>query len=143
MALYRLGSRSSGTATGAACWELRASATDRPRIRELKVSCATAVAAALGLGRPAAIGVTPTSPVLCQPFDPNEPAATASVALAWATGPTIPTNFLDRLSLPATIGAGYVWTFDRGELIVPASGSLILWNLALNPTFDIGVVIEE
>jgi hypothetical protein len=104
---------------------------------------AAATASTYGLGRPAAIGVTPTSPVDFLPYDPADPVVAGLVqsALAWGTGPTAPTQFIRRIGLPATVATGVIWTFDR--LIIPASGSLVLWNLALNGVVDAYAVLDE
>lgn len=144
MATYSLGVRSSGTASGAALWELRTGASFRVKIMEIGIAMAAATASVFGLGRPAAIGVTPTSPVTLLAEDPAEGASSASVSLAWGTGPTAPTgtNYLRRIGLPATIGAAWVWSWSRG-LIVPVSSSMVLYNLQLNGVADIYVVTDE
>lgn len=143
MARYSLASRTSNVTTGNACWELRSSSTDRLYVREIGITLAAATATTLGLGRPAAIGVTPTSPVTVLPMDTGDPAGTGTVALAWGTGPTIPTQFLRRIGLPATIGAGIIWTFSDRGLVVPVSSSLILWNLSATGVSDVYVEIDE
>jgi hypothetical protein len=146
MAGYSHGARTSGTASGAAAWELRTSSTDRPRVKTIKVTLATAVASLFGVGRPAAIGVTPTSPVTVLALDPAEPAGTSQTALAWGTGPTAPTAFLERAGLPGAIGNSYVFDFTwmpGGGLLVPVSSSIVLWNLQLNALFDVTVSLDE
>lgn len=143
MAIYSLGSRTSNVTTGNACWELRTASTDRAYLRELGITLAAATASTFGFGRPAAIGVTPASPVSLLPEDPALPAATTQVALAWATGPTIPAAFLRRIQLPATIGAGIIWTWEPPGLIVPVSSSIILWNLSATGVSDVYAVIDE
>lgn len=142
MALYSLGVRTSSGTTGTAAWEIRAAATDRLFIVEIGVFLAAATASTYGLGRPAAIGVTPTSPVTVLAEDSANPTGTGTSALAWGTGPTVPTNFLRRISFPATIGSGVIWTFPKG-LVVPASGSIVLWNAATNGVVDAYAVIDE
>lgn len=143
MARYTLGSRTSNVTTGNACWELRSTATDRLFVREIGITLAAATASTFGLGRPAAIGVTPTSPVTVVPMDTGNPAGTGTTALAWGTGPTIPAAFIRRIGLPATIGAGIVWVFGDVGLVVPVSSSLILWNLSAMGVSDIYVDLDE
>jgi hypothetical protein len=144
MALYTHAARTSNVTTGAACWELRSSATDRVRVREIGITLAAATASSFGLGRPAAIGVTPTSPVTVVAEDTGEPTGTAQTALAWGTGPTIPAVFLRRIGFPATIGSGIIWSWWNGPgLLIPVSSSLILWNLATNGVSDVYVVLDE
>ena len=88
MGLYELAARTSSGTSAAAAWEIRTSANVRARIMELGVFLAAATASTYGLGRPAAIGVTPTSPVdffrkippirpcraKCSPRSPGRPA---------------------------------------------------------------------
>lgn len=143
MARVHLGVRTSGAASGAAAWELRTTATDEAEIREIGFALAAATATTIGLGRPAAIGITPTSPVTLLGGRSNQPAATVTSALAWGTGPTVPVNFIRRIGLPAAIGNSWAWTFGPGELVIPVSSSIVLWNLATNSVLDAYVSIEE
>jgi hypothetical protein len=146
MGLYSLGSRTSGVTTGVATWELRSTSTDRLRIREIGVFMGAATASTFGLGRPTAIGVTPTTPVTVLAEDSGDPAGTGTIALAWATAPTAPTgpNYIRRVSLPATVGAGIIWSWWNGPgLIVPVSSSIVLFNLATNGVADVYAVIDE
>ncbi len=132
MALYHIAKQTTVTTTAAACMELRTTATDRVRVLEVGVFLGAATASRYGLGRPAAIGVTPTSPITVLAGDPADAAGTATVAVAWGTGPTVPANFLRRTMLPASIGAGIIWTFPNGGLTIAVSSSLVLWNLSTN-----------
>lgn len=142
MALYSLSQRTSGAANASAAHETRSAATDRVAIVEIGVFLAAATASTYGIGRPAAIGVTPTTPQTFLAEDSGDPAGTATGALAWGTAPTAPANFFRRIGLPATIGTGVIWTFPRG-IRLPVSGSFVLWNLALNGVVDIYVVEDE
>ena len=71
MALYSIGVRTTSGTTGTAAWEIRSSSTDRLFIVEIGIFLAAATASTYGLGRPAAIGITPTSPVTVQAEDPS------------------------------------------------------------------------
>lgn len=142
MAKYSLGVRTSGVTNATAAWEIRTASGDRAVVLEIGITLAAATASTYGLGRPAAIGVTPTTPVTVLAEDSGAPVGTAQSALAWATGPTVPVNFLRRVSLPATIGTGMVWTFPAG-LVIPVSNSLVLWNLGTNGVVDAWVVLDE
>jgi hypothetical protein len=101
-----------------------------------------ATASFYALGRPAAIGVTPTSPVTVLAEDPAEAAGTLNTAVAWGTGPTVPANFFRAILLPATIGTGVIWTFPRG-LVIAISSSLVLWNLAASSAVLDTVVVGD
>ncbi len=142
MAIYSLANRTTNITIANACLEIRTAATDRPRIMEIGIFLAAATASTFGLGRPQAIGITPTTPVIVLQEDPGDPVGTVQTALAWGTGPTVPLQFLRRISLPATIGTGVIWTFPRG-LIIPISSSIVIWNITATGVVDIHVVIDE
>lgn len=151
MSLYSLRTRTTVATTGAAAYELRAASGARVAIREIGIFLAAATASTYGIGRPAAIGVTPTSPVTVIPQDYSGPAGTSTTAVAWATGPTVPTQFFRAVGLPGAIGNGIIWTFGPNEFVIgPIQGaaaavnSLVVWNLATNSAAtDIYVVVDE
>jgi hypothetical protein len=144
MARYSLRSRPTIVTAAAATWELRSSSSDRLYLMELGLFSGTATAWTVGLGRPQAIGVTPTSPVALQAEDAADAAATGQVAIAWGTAPTVPLQFFRVVALPANIGAGIIWTFGPKGIVVPVSSSIVLWNLATAPvTMDVYCVVEE
>ena len=127
---------------GAAAMDLRAAASNSPRIMEIGLNLGAATASTYGLGRS---GNTPTqtSPVLVQAENPADPAGLTGCAVSWSVAPTLPAQFFRRISLPATIGAGVIWTFPRG-LILAAAGTLLLWNLATNSaSTNAWVVVDE
>jgi len=142
MAIYSLGVRTTGAASATAAWEIRTASTDRAYILEIGIFLAAATASTYAVGRPGAIGVTPTSPVTVLAEDPGNPAGTVQSALAWGTAPTVPVNFFRRISFPATIGTGVIWTFPKG-LLIAVSSSVVLWNLATNGVVDAYVVVDE
>lgn len=140
----RLAVRTTGVGAGAAAWEIRTGATPgRWKLLELKVFLAAATASVYGLGQPAAIGVTPTTPVDFNLDDPNDVLATGVVqsALAWGTGPTVPATFDERASIGGVIGNGVIFTFPQG-LVIPVSSSLVLWNITANGIVDAQAVLE-
>lgn len=142
--LYTHAARTSNVTSGESTWELRSGTNSRLYIRELGIFMGAATASTFGLGRPAAIGITPTTPVLGQANDPGDVAAIGATALAWSTKPTAPTSsiYLRRVGLPAAIGAGVIWTFNE-PLIVPISYSIVLYNLATNGVADCYAIWEE
>lgn len=142
--IYSLGIRTSDGTVAAPAWEIRAGATPgRVKLLEIGIFLVAATASVIGLGRPAAIGVTPTSPVDFLPEDPNDVLASGVLqsAVAWGTPPTAPAEFLRRISLPATIGTGVIWTFPKG-ITIPVSDSLVLWNIAASSLLDAYAVCE-
>jgi len=143
MAIYSLATRSTVTTIAAANEEVRTAATDRASVMEIGIFLAAATASVYGIGRPAAIGVTPTSPITVLAEDPASPAGTVTTAVAWGTGPTVPANFFRRIALPATIGTGVIWTFPRG-LVIAVSSSIVFWNITTNSAaVDNHVVVDE
>jgi len=147
MAVFSIAQRTTVTTIAAAAWELRSSASNRPKVMELGICLAAATASVYGVGRPAAIGITPTAPLTVQ--DEGDGAAavgTTQCAVAWGTGPTVPADFLRRASLKAELGACIIWTFPRG-LSIPVSasvGSIVVWNITTNSAAtDIWAVVEE
>ena len=143
MEMYTLGVRTTGAGNASPAWEIR-SGSSRLYVRELGVFMAAATASTFGIGRPAAIGVTPTSPVTLVAEDTAAPAGSGQSALAWGTAPTAPTAFIRRFTLPATVGAGVIYSWWNGPgLIIPTSSSLVLWNLAVNGVVDAYVIVGD
>jgi hypothetical protein len=130
MAIYSLSLNTTVTTTGAAAMDLKAASTNTPKVMEVGISLGAATASTYGLGR---AGNTPTqtAPVLVQAENPGDAAGVSGCAVAWSVAPTVPAQFFRRIGLPATIGAGVIWTFPRG-LGLAASASLLIWNLATN-----------
>jgi hypothetical protein len=141
---YTLGVRTTDGTIAAAAWEIRTGATPgRARLIELGFFLVAATASVIGLGRPAAIGLIPTAPVDFVPEDPNDVIAAAVIqsAVAWGTGPTVPAAYIRRISLPATIGQGVIWTFPEG-LVIPVSSSVVLWNISAASVLDAYAVLD-
>lgn len=146
--LYRLAQRSIVTAAGGATWEIIAPATgNRIRILELKLTQVTAVAGTYGIGRPAAKGVTPTTPIAYLSDKAGLADAGSTAAVAWGTPPTVPVAFIDRVTCPATIGAGFDLKFgdfgqEKGVELI-AGTSLVIWVIATAPVCDVSALVEE
>lgn len=81
MAIYSLALNTTVTTTTAACWDVKAAATNRPAVMEVSINLGAATASVYGLGR---AGNTPTqtSPVLVQAEDPGDPAGVSGCANA-------------------------------------------------------------
>ena len=144
MAIYSIAQRTTVTTIAAAAWEVRSASTNKPKIMEIGISLGAATASIYGIGRPAAIGITPTTPLTAlDEADGGGPTGLTTCAVAWGTGPTVPANFFRRCSLPATIGAGIIMTFPRG-LALPVSGSIVVWNITANSAVtDLWAVCDE
>ena len=125
-ALYSASVVTPAAAAGAAYAAIRCAAGDRARIRQIDVYTNAATASSVGLVRSASVGTATTS-VLGQTWDPADTVAVTSVDTAWSAAPTAGSVFLKRYVAPAAAGNGVIWTFPSG-LIVPVSGSILLWN---------------
>lgn len=142
MSVFSLSLNTTVTTTGAACGDLRASASNSPKVMEVGINLAAATASTYALGRS---GNTPTqtSPVLVQAENGADPAGNSGSAVAWSVAPTVPAQFFRRIGLPATIGTGVIWTFPRG-LTIAAAGTLLIWNLATNSaSMNFWFVVDE
>lgn len=143
MALFSISVRTSGAANATAAAELVAAAAVGYRLLECGFTINAATATVLGFGIPAAIGITPGTTSTVQAEDQNNTTAgNTLIALTWGTGPTAPTNFNRRVSMPATVGSGFIWTFPRGFTITKAK-TCVLWNLGTNSVLDTWVVVDE
>lgn len=126
---------------------LRSGSARDIRVFEVGISAVTAAAGEVGLGRPAAAGVTPgtaTGPIAAgNSYDSASVVGTTIIDASWATPPTAPTVAWKRFQLPATIGAGVIWTFPTG-IVVPTSGTIVLWQFsAAAVTYDVYFDFDE
>jgi len=142
MAIYSLANRTSNVTTGNPSFELIAPAAARVRLMEIGIWLNAATQSPLGLGRPQAIGGTPTSPINVLAEDPNDATGGSRTALAWGSPPTIPLQFFRRFNIAGAIGAGVIATFPRG-LVIAAAGTVILWNIAAVSVYDVHIVVDE
>ena len=134
---------STNVTTAQAPVELIAGANNAYKLMETGCSLAAATASIFLFGTPAATGVIPTSPAACVFEDGgNSSTPATTTALAWGTSPTPPTVAQRRISLPATIGAGVVWTFPRGYAVLKAK-SLTYDNSGATSQAHIWFVLDE
>ena len=143
MARYDIGvAKTTGAAAGLLC-QLRAGSGRDLRVFEIGVFATTAVAGEVGLIRPSAVGATFTSSAVGAALDNASSAGVAVVDTAATTPPTIGTNYMRRVQLPATIGSGGIWTFPTG-INVPISTSLALWQLSASAVgYDVYFDFDE
>lgn len=144
MAIASSAVRTSNVTVNNASLEIIGSAAGAFKLMEMGTSNNTATSSILGFGVPAAIGITPTTPAALVFEDGgNTSVPSTTTALAWGTSPTNPTVYSRRVSLPATIGAGIVWTFPRGFAVLKAK-TLTLSNIVATPAVqDAWVVVDE
>lgn len=143
MATYGLGLRTTATTAANASFEAIASSGNKPTIQAMELTNVTAVASEFGIGRPAATGVTPTSPqTVVDEGDGNGATGQTTAATAWGTGPTVPANFNRRYEVIAAIGAGFAVVFPNGFKL-PVSKSAVVWLLATAPATDVNIAVNE
>lgn len=143
MARYTAGVRTTATAIGP-MFDIRTAATDRIFVLEIGIFSTAATAITAGVIRPLTTGTTSTT-TAGQAEDPANPAGTGLIGTAWSVTPTIAATpiYLRRFVTPAAIGNGIIWTFGGVGLVVPASSSLLVWNIAIGPVCDIYVAWDE
>ncbi len=139
--IYSIGRRTTDTTLNNATFDLGCAAGARGLLMELGFALATGVASVFGLNRPTATG-TRTSPVALLAEDPAAPTSEVDSALAWSVQPSFASEYLRRIGLPATVGAGVIWTFPRG-IVIAQSATLALRNLAAGGLLDVYAVVDE
>jgi hypothetical protein len=132
-----------GVSNSALGW-MRSTTSKDMRIWEIAVymSGGTAAATDVGIGRPAAVSATPTT-VVPQPEDPSFSAAGCTGQVAATTKPTSPTLFLRRFGIPATIGAGVIWTFPYGLIVPTGPAELVVWNIGSSTSTFSGYFVYD
>lgn len=128
---------------------IRAPATERGVLRELGVTLQAATSTRLGLTRATTVSVTPASTVAGVNQEPGAPAGATLLVAGWATAPVVSASYMRRITLPAAIGAGFIWTWaaDMAPEIGTgaAIGELVICNLvAVAPSlFDWYAIWED
>lgn len=142
MSQASIGLRTSNTTIANAAVQLYTSASVKFRLLECSLIQVTGTASSYGLGRPAALAITPGTTAVLQRDDSNDPASVTTTALTYGTSPTAPTIYHRRWNSAATIGVGIVWTFPRG-LIIPISGALVIFNITATVALDVNFAGDE
>lgn len=117
-------------------------------IREIGIFNVSGAACEVGIGRPAAIGVTPGTLKTVQAADAFDViAGNTTVAASWGTAPTVPGTFMRRAPLQSVIGAGVIWVWQPGEFTMwsaSAIGTIVIWQVsALAVTYDCYLKVAE
>lgn len=126
---YEVGFASVAAATGAAYASFNAP-TRAAHIKEIGIFANAGTLSPVWLAR-GANAIVQTGTTAGNPVDPNQNAASGTVASTWSTAPTTPATVLRRGSIPATAGAGLIWTFPDDLVVMPGSAAanfLVLWN---------------
>lgn len=128
---------------------LRCPVTERMAVREIGVTLQAATATRLALVRATVVSVTPTGNFAGQAKNPLSPASASTLVTGWTTIPTAGGTPFRRISLPAAIGAGFIWTWPADDPLYVgngvAIGEICINNLvAVAPSlFDFWVVWED
>jgi hypothetical protein len=128
---------------------LRCPVTERMGLRELGVTLQAATSTRLGLARASVVSVTPTGNFAGQNKNPASPASGSTLVTGWTTIPTAGGTPFRRITLPAAIGAGFIWTWPADDPLYVGNGvaisELCLVNLvAVAPSlFDFYAVWED
>jgi hypothetical protein len=143
MGRYQIGVSKTTPAAAGLLAQLRTGASRDARVFEIGVFASTAVSGTVGLIRPSAVGATFTSSSVGAAEDAALGAGAAVVDIAATTPPTIGSNYMRRIVLPGSIGAGVIWTFPNG-INVPVASALALWQIsALAVTYETYWVFDE
>jgi hypothetical protein len=127
----------------------RAPATERMALREIGVFLQAATSTRLGIARATVVSATPTGNFAGQNKVPGAPASGSTLVTGWTTIPTAGGTPYRRITLPAAIGAGYIWTWPADDPLIVGLGSAIgeicLVNLvAVAPSlFDFYAIWED
>lgn len=128
---YSIGFQSAAAAASAAYCAFRAP-TRLSKVLELGLACNAATASNISLFRNTnGSYAASTSSSVGQADLPIAAAGTSLVDTAWTTAPTVTAaSRLRRYTLPATIGAGLIWTFPDGIWVRNATATdiLVVWN---------------
>lgn len=147
MPKVELAVRSGNLTSGTALIEIIAGASVPLRITEITVTAVAALSTTrLGLGIPAAAGVTPTKVTLLNADPLITYTPVSAFATAWGTAPTAPSQMLRQVQ-PRQIGDGVVWAWpwpptgfaNEDPLVIPAGQTLVLWNQATGKSIEVCV----
>lgn len=150
--LYEAGHTKTSGAAAAPLFEIipatLAAGKRMPEIRELGIFNVSGVAAEIGIGRPAAIGITPATSVTVQATHSNDVIIGATtIATTWGTPPTVPGTFTRRAEIQPMVGAGAVFTWGPGEFVLwsgAAISTFVIWQIsALAVGYDIYLKVAE
>lgn len=104
---------------------LRCPVTERMALRELGVTLQAATSTRLGLARATVVSATPTGNFAGQAKNPLSPASASTLVTGWTTIPTAGGTPFRRITLPAAVGAGFIWTWPADDPLYVGNGVAI------------------
>ena len=121
---------------------INTSATKEAWLKSLVCTLVAATATDLGLGFPAAAGVTPTTP-LALISDNGRGTGLVKTAVAWATPPTIPAAYHRLGAAAAAIGNKIEFVFTGEGLRLAPLATLVIWNRTTSSQLNITAVVDQ
>lgn len=143
MAIYSGDFATTVTTTSAPAMDFRGGAANSPFVMELAIVLAAATASTYWWIR-SANSPTQSGTTVLLAENSGDPASQTTQAVTWTTAPTQSGAVFRRAVLPATIGAGVVYTFPRGFKIAAAGATGCVWNAATNSAnTNVRIVVDE
>lgn len=136
--------RTSAVPTAARGPSLYATAARRPQVRMIEVYNTTTTAAAVGLARATATGTQGAG--LTEVCTSDDSATIISTAFNTHTADATVGACFRQASVGAAIGAGVVWYFEPGELIIDnatTAGVVIVCPTGTGQHLDFSIVWDE
>ena len=144
MALYSGCFNTTVVTSAAPSMDFRGASGNVPRLMEYGINLGAATASTYGIGRSANSPVQTGTANLQAENTADSTNSLTTQAVTWSTAPTVPAVFFRRAFLPATIGAGIIFTFPRGLAIAAAAASITNWNIAASSaSSNIWAVVDE
>ena len=114
----------------------------RAKVHEIGITLVTATASSFGVSRmPGGLTNPVTEDFLLE--DPNDVLDSGVIMSItdWDSASSTSLNYFRRVSLPATIGAGIIWSFPQG-IVMTAGSHLAIWNISSVSIADMYAVVE-
>jgi hypothetical protein len=129
MAIYSAAAAISVGTIANPAFEVKPAASNEPAVMEVGIMDGATTACTYGLGRGGSTA-TLTSATTVIAEDEGRPAGVTTMSGTFSAAPTVPTTYFRRCYLPATIGAGIIFTFPRGIVLAAGGVGLVTWNIA-------------
>ena len=143
MAIYSGDFATTVTTTSAPAMDFRGGSANSPAVMEVAIVLAAATASTYWFTR-SANSPTQTGTTALLAENPADPTSSTTQAVTWSVAPTQSGAVFRRAVLPATIGAGVVYTFPRGFKIAAAAATAMVWNAATNSAnTNVRIVVDE
>lgn len=147
MARFSASVAKAAPAAAAAIIVIRPPSGRKISVLEIGIANTTAVASSIAMGRVGGTAGTQSAQSLVQAEENIGDTGVTNIETAWSAAPTNPTVRNRGIVLPATIGAGWVWSWAPGQLYVGngANSAWMLYNFggAAAAALEVYVVVDE